>query len=452
MSSYVIASVPIHGHVSPLLPIAAHLVARGDTVRFLTGARFAGAVSATGATHVALPPESDFDDRNVVAQFPERAGMSPLAAVAFDIEHVFIRPGEGQYAGLRQLLAGAPTDAVIVDPLFAGGVLLAELPASERPPIVVAGVVPLALAGPGLAPYGLGLRPMSGPLGALRNRLLRSVNARVLRPAEEAGTAIMRRVHGREGSGPIMDWLTQADAVIQLSVPSFEYPRPEPATRLAFTGMVSTSSALEHSRPSWWHELDGSRPVVHVTQGTIANDDLTELIVPTMHALADENVLVVVATGGRPVAELGPLPANARAAEFLPYNELFERTDVFVTNGGYGGVQFALAHGVPVVVAPGKEDKVEVAARITWSGTGVNVRKQRPSETRLRSAVRRVLADSRFRDAAATVAVEMASAPGAAGFAAVVDSVVAGRPAADPAADPAGTDPAGAAIVQQHVA
>ena len=434
MSSYVIASVPVHGHVAPLLPIAAHLVARGDTVRFLTGARFAASVSATGATHVALPPESDFDDRNVVAQFPERAEMSPLAAVAFDIEHIFIRPGEGQYAGLRQLLGELPTDAVIVDPLFAGGVLLAELPAGERPPIVVAGVVPLALPGPGLAPYGMGVRPMGGPIGALRNRALEGLNARVLRPAEEAGTAIMRRIHGREGSGPIMDWLTRADAVIQLSVPGFEYPRPEPKARLSFTGMISTSSALEHPRPSWWHELDGSRPVVHVTQGTIANDDLTELIVPTMHALADQDVLVVVATGGRPVADLGPLPANARAAEFLPYTELFERTDLFVTNGGYGGVQFALSHGVPVVVAPGKEDKVEVAARITWTGTGVNVRKQRPSERRLRRAVRRVLTKSRYREAASALAVEMAAAPGAKGFAAVVDGVVAGWPGADGAA------------------
>ncbi|MFT4166048.1 MAG: glycosyltransferase [Microlunatus sp.] len=428
MSSYVIASVPIRGHVSPLLPIAAYLVARGDTVRFLTGARFAPAVEATGATHVALPPESDFDDRNVVAQFPERAKLSPLAAIAFDIEHIFIRPGEGQYAGLRQLLATAPAQAVIVDPLFAGGVLLSELPAAQRPPIVVAGVVPLALAGPGIAPYGMGVLPMGGPIGALRNRLLRAMNARVLRPAEDAGTAIMRRIHGHDGSGPIMDWLTRADAVIQLSVPSFEYPRPEPATRLAFTGMVSTSSALEHPQPSWWHDLDGSRPVVHVTQGTIANDDLTELIVPTLQALADEDVLVVVATGGRPVADLGPLPANARAAEFLPYNELFERTDVFVTNGGYGGVQFALAHGVPVVVAPGKEDKVEVAARLTWSHTGVNLRKQRPSEGQLRAAVRRVLTNPRYRDAAATVAAEMAMASGASGFAAVVDDVAAGWP------------------------
>ncbi|HEY5981052.1 MAG TPA: glycosyltransferase [Microlunatus sp.] len=428
MPSYLIAAVPIHGHVAPLLPVAAHFVARGDTVRFLTGSRFADVVDATGAEHVALPAEADFDDRDVVARFPDREGLSPLASIAFDFEHIFVRPGEGQYAAVQELLAAAPADAVVVDPLFQAGALLAELPADQRPPVLVAGVVPLALPGRDLAPFGLGAAPLSGLPGRIRNGLLRAVNTRVLRRADAAGAAIMRRVHGREPNGSIMDWLTRADAVIQLSVPSFEYPRPDAATRLEFTGMVTTSSALEHPRPAWWSDLEGSRPVVHVTQGTIANGDLSELILPTVHGLADSDVLVVVATGGRPIADLGPLPANARAAEFLPYAELFARTDVFVTNGGYGGVQFALAHGVPVVIAPGKEDKVEVAARVVWSGAGVNLHRQRPSGARVRRGVERVLTDPRFRGAAARIGTELAAAPGAAGFAAVVDDVVADHP------------------------
>ena len=103
---------------------------------------------------------------------------------------------------------------------------------------------------------------------------------------------------------------------------------------------------------------------------------------------------------------------------------------MFVTNGGYGGVQFALAHGVPVVVAPGKEDKVEVAARVVWSGTGVNLRRQRPSRARVRRGVRQVFwRIPRFRTAAARIGTELAMAPGAAGFAAVIDDVVAESPA-----------------------
>ena len=41
MSSYLITCTPAHGHVMPLLQIARHLIAGGDDVRFLTGARYA---------------------------------------------------------------------------------------------------------------------------------------------------------------------------------------------------------------------------------------------------------------------------------------------------------------------------------------------------------------------------------------------------------------------------
>ena len=63
-----------------------------------------------------------------------------------------------------------------------------------------------------------------------------------------------------------------------------------------------------------------------------------------------------------------------------------------VTNGGYGGVQQALANGVPLVVAGDSEDKPEVAAHVQWSGTGVNLHTGRPSPAMVARAVRRVLA------------------------------------------------------------
>jgi UDP:flavonoid glycosyltransferase YjiC (YdhE family) len=66
--------------------------------------------------------------------------------------------------------------------------------------------------------------------------------------------------------------------------------------------------------------------------------------------------LVVIQTGGRPLDTL-PLPGNARAATYLPYDEFLPRTTVHVTNGGYGGVQYALRYRVPIVATDGKEDK-----------------------------------------------------------------------------------------------
>lgn len=105
-----------------------------------------------------------------------------------------------------------------------------------------------------------------------------------------------------------------------------------------------------------------------------------------------------------PVRDLGPLPSNVRAAEFVPHAELFRHTDVFVTNGGYGAVTTALAHGVPIVVAPAGEDKREVAAHVRFFGVGVDLRREQPAPARIGAAVRRVLEDSRYRDAAGSMA------------------------------------------------
>ncbi len=424
MASILIASVPVHGHVTPLLPLAREFVARGDRVRFLTGSRFRDVVAATGSEHVPLPASADFDDRAVGERFPGRERMSPVRAMAHDIEHVFVRPGAAQYEALQRLLAEAPADAVVTDPTFAGGALLVELPAERRPPVIVAGALPLNLPSADLAPFGLGLQPLGGPVGRLRNRVLHAVTDRLFATVNAAGREVSEQVHGQDARIPVMDWMRHADAIVQLTVPSFEYPRPDAPTSLVFTGPVSSSGARDHARPEWWHELDGSRPVIHVTQGTLANDDLSELVLPTVEAFAGRDPLVVVTTGGAPVASLGALPGNVRAAEFVPYDELLPRTSVMITNGGYGGVQFALRHGVPLVVAPGKEDKVEVAARVAWSGAGIDLRDERPAPARIRRGVERVLRDPRFRLAARRLGNEIAASSGARGFVDAVDAVV----------------------------
>jgi len=146
MASVIIATVPIHGHVTPLLAVARYFRERGDRVRFLTGSRFAGVVEGTGAQHIALPDEGDFDDRQDWQEtFPDRAGLKGSKAIAFDIEHVFVLPARSQYDAIMAAHADEPADAVLTDPAFAGGALVLGHPRSERPPLVVAGVLPLTI-------------------------------------------------------------------------------------------------------------------------------------------------------------------------------------------------------------------------------------------------------------------------------------------------------------------
>ena len=160
----------------------------------------------------------------------------------------------------------------------------------------------------------------------------------------------------------------------------------------------------------------------------MANRDFDDLVRPTMEGLAQDDVLVVVTTGGRPVDSLaGPLPDNVRVASYLPYDELLPKTDVLVTNGGYGGVQFALRHGVPLVVAGQTEEKAEVSARVAWSGTGINLRTNRATPDAAAKAVRTVLSDSSYREASNRIGSAIRASRGVDELADLVASVCADK-------------------------
>jgi MGT family glycosyltransferase len=424
MSSIIIASIPVPGHVMPLLAVAENFVKRGDDVRFITGSLFADKVAATGAAYLPLPAEADLDHRNMFDRFPERARLKGIRAAAFDLEHVFVRPAMVQYETIMAALAIRPADIVLAEPLFVGAAFLLGHQRSSRPAVVMCGVIPLPIDSPDAAPFGLGLPPARF-FNRQRNAVLAAVNRRIFQRPTEIVNELHRQVHGTDFPSTLPDWGRRADAIVQFSLPSFEYPRTDAPANLHFVGPLSSASSTV-PLPEWWGDLDGTRPIIHVTQGTIANADYNQVIAPTLRALAGDDVLVLVATGGRALDTLPPLPANARAATYLPYDELLPRTAVVVTNGGYGGVQYALRYGVPIVATGGKEDKPEVGARVAWSGVGRRIRSERPTPRALRRAILAVLNQPRFRQASRSFAADMAAAPGFAGLADIVDRLVGG--------------------------
>ncbi|MCE1695424.1 glycosyltransferase, partial [Enterobacter hormaechei] len=93
-------------------------------------------------------------------------------------------------------------------------------------------------------------------------------------------------------------------------------------------------------------------PLILVTQGTLANIDFSQLILPTLRALAALPVRVLAITGGRSVDVLGEdMPENARVVEYLNFEHWLPKSSIFITNGGYGSLNSAIRHGVPLVVA-----------------------------------------------------------------------------------------------------
>ena len=179
---------------------------------------------------------------------------------------------------------------------------------------------------------------------------------------------------------------------------------------LHFIGPLLPEPSIDYIPPAWWNELKENKLVVHVTQGTIANNP-DDLIIPTLQALVNEDLLVVATTGGKPIEtiKLTQIPANARIETFIPHYHLLPHVDVMITNGGYGGVQMALAHGIPLIAAGKSEDKPEICALIEYSGVGINLKTKTPTPTQIIKAFKQLMLNRNYQKKAQFIQSKMQS-------------------------------------------
>lgn len=88
------------------------------------------------------------------------------------------------------------------------------------------------------------------------------------------------------------------------------------------------------------------------------------------------------------------VPGNVKVAQFIPFVVLFEYASVLVSNGGFGTVQMALSHGVPMVLAGRAADKADSNARAARMDAAIDLAREEASPEQVGEAVRSVLGDS----------------------------------------------------------
>ena len=410
MASVIVAAPPFTGELAPLLEIARGLVGRGHAVTLVTGSRFGAEVRATGADFVALTGAADLDDRRL-AEHPEAAQVRTntdqlnflfsLVADAIPEEHRL----------LQDLLADDPEAVLITNSVFLGAWAVALGAPGRRPRRWVAvGANPVMAPSDDTTPLG------PAPVGADGDQVAanRAANRQVEESLEPARQRIERAVRSLRATSPVPGVLAGVagvpDVFAALSVPGMEFARGDAPAALHLVGPLPAPAPEGWVPPPWWGDLDDGRPVVVVTQGTLDDDDLGQLVRPTLEGLEHEDVLVVAVLGGRGAESLpGTVPANARVEPYLPFGHLLPHVDVLVTNGGFGGTQQALAARVPVVVAGATEDEPFVAARVTAAGVGRDLCTATPEPPAVREAVLAVLDDPEVRRRTERLAAEYAA-------------------------------------------
>ncbi len=351
MSRFLVATVPVPAHSRNPLPMVARLVARGHEVVWFAGRRFHDGIAAVGATPVPYRATRDYDGERLLSEFPELGRLGGPRAIGWAYAELFVGEAPHRVADLEPVLDASPVDAVLCDALSYGVGLLAE---ARGIPWATFGDGPLARAHGTTPAFGPGLLPMRGPVSRLRNHAVREATRRWVFADAQARHDRLRGAMGLPPDGlDVLQAGVSPMLHLQACTPSFEYPAPGLPATVHWVGALRPDPPTSWVPPDWWDEVRApTRPVVHVTQGSI-RPDMRELVVPTLRRAGRDDVLVVVTTGGVPRAELearygGPLPGNTRVSEFIPYDLLLPHVDVCVTNGGYTGVTTALHHGVPL--------------------------------------------------------------------------------------------------------
>jgi MGT family glycosyltransferase len=387
------ASQAIDGHFNPMTGVAMELMKRGHNVRWYTGPVLADKLQELGIPLFPFKRAIEHRADNLTDLYPERARLKGPRAIGFDGEKIFASNISSFFEDIRELDRDFPFDVLVADTSMFIHRLVAHLMGKR---VVGFVVIPNMESDPLVPPLffgflparNLGQKALQAAAGLLSDKV-------ILRPASQS----YRRQHAFYGQevpkgGRLTDEPYRcSDAVIQTGPRSLDFPRRRDNPKVHYVGALLPYRLPRTAVPGARAE-DFANTVV-VTQGTVDNLDPNKLIVPAIEALKGTDILVMVATAGRGTAELRqryPQP-NIRIHDYIDFAAVFEFTDVFVTNGGFGGVQLALSKGVPLVVSGLNEGKNDVNARVEYAGVGINLRTDNPSAMSIAKAVNSILAD-----------------------------------------------------------
>jgi UDP:flavonoid glycosyltransferase YjiC (YdhE family) len=368
-------TTPARGHLFPLTPVLDELHRRGHRIALRTLASEVPTMRRRGFDAAPIG-----DRIEAIAHDDWRAG-NPRAALARAVR-IFIQRAEHDRPDLARAIDQERPDALLVDVNAWGAVAAAE---AWGGPWASFCPWPLPLRSADAPPFGPGLPPARGPLGRLRDRLVRPLAFGTL---ERTMGPPVNRIRAGLGLAPVAgvdELFGRAPLLLYMTAEPFEYPRRDGPGNVVLVGPCAWDPPAEP--PRWLQEID--RPVVLVTTSSEFQDD-HRLVQVALQALADEPVAVVATMpAGDPAAMR--VPANARVERFVPHGLVLDRAACAVIHGGMGATQKALAHGVPVCAVPFGRDQPEVARRVEVAGAGTRLPARHLRPDRLLAKVREAI-------------------------------------------------------------
>jgi MGT family glycosyltransferase len=376
---------PLAGHVNPTVALGRELERRGHQVAWAGHADGVAPLLATGAR--LFPAEDAALTAKLAAARQDWLALRGPAALCFLWEEFIVPLAEAMLPGVEAAIEDFQPDVVVADQQALAGAVAAR---RQDLPWVTSATTSAEFT-----------RPLAG-----------------LPKVEEWITERLTGLQERCGLDDPMDLrfsdhlvlVFSTEALIGptekslssggLNLPGIQFP-----DHFAFVG-----PAL--NRPSGgdfpWKRFREDSPKILVSLGTVNGPAGERFFGTAAEAVADLDVQAVF------VAPPFAAPPNVLVRDHVPQLALLPHLSAVVSHGGHNTVCEALAHGLPLVVAPIRDDQPVIARQVAATGAGIAVRFTRLRADELRAAITAVLTDPAYRTAARTVQASFAAAGGAA--------------------------------------
>lgn len=389
MTRYLLVVPPLVGHINPVVGVAAELTARGHQVAWAGVPEVVHRLAGPDALvfPCAIPLTQDGE---LVVRPP---GMRGAAALKFLWEQFLIPLGVAMTPGVTDAVSAFAPDVLIVDQQAVAGAVVAE---RLGLPWVTSATTSAELTG---AYDGMPL------VEAWVTGLFRGLRLQTGDPADGADPRFSPHL------------------ILAFTTPELAGSADSPGGPICFIGPSIDARPSATDFPWDWRDPD--RRLVLVSLGT-ANVDagagFLSACSQALRARADRLQGVIVDPGGLLGDPAGD--ADVLVLPHVPQVALLAHCAAVISHAGHNTVCETLWHGVPLVVAPIRDDQPVVAAQVVASGAGVRVRFGRTDAARLGAALDAVLDDPAHGEAAQLVGRSFREAGGAAAAADHLDALL----------------------------
>ena len=395
MSRFLFVVPPLTGHVNPTASVGGELLARGHDVAWVGHPGTLRPLLPDGAR--ILPAIDDGLEADIRAKRERWLALRGMAVLKFFWEEFLIPLGHAMVPGVADAVARFAPDVVVADQQ--------------------------ALAGPVVA------RETGLPWVTSASTSAELVNP--LRTMPKVDAWVRDLLHDFAG-GDI-----RFSERLVLVYSSKALVAGEFGDEVAFVGPALAHRVERGGFPWEWlvrgAGTGGPGTAVLGRQGGVAAERCVLVSLGTLNGPAGERFLTqaLEAVSGLPVravvvSEPRPAPPNVLVLPSVPQLALMPHLDAVVTHGGHNTVCEALAHGLPLVVAPIRDDQPTVAAQVVEAGAGVRLTYSRARAADIRSALESVLDEPEYAAAAERVRASFSAAGGATAAADRLEKVVAG--------------------------